>query len=265
MQVVACQLDIAWEDKPTSHERARALVAAADIKPGALVVLPEMFATGFSMHVNRIAEGEDGPTHAFLAGLAKELQSCVIGGVVTRAPDGRGRNEAVVFDPAGRQLARYAKMQPFSLVGETKHYQAGAAIVTFPWHDFSVAPFVCYDLRFPEIFRRAVRTGAELMAVIANWPLPREAHWLALVRARAIENQCYVVGVNRTGADPHVRYGGRSLIVGPRGETVAEAGDAPEALVAEINRAALVEYRREFPALADMRGEFFGDQANPDG
>lgn len=258
MQIVACQLDIAWEDKSTSHERARALLATAPIKPGALVLLPEMFATGFSMHVGTIAENDDGPTHAFLAKLAKQSQSCVIGGVVTRAPDGRGRNQAVAFDPAGRLLARYSKMHPFSFAGETKYYDAGTSILTFKWQDFTVAPFVCYDLRFPEIFRRAVRKESDLMVVIANWPQPRQEHWLALLRARAIENQCYVAGVNRVGADPHVQYGGHSLIVGPRGETLAEAGAGSEALVAEIERSPLVEYRRQFPALDDMRGEFFG-------
>lgn len=258
MQVIACQLDIAWEDKQANHQRARAMLSAAAVKPGALVVLPEMFATGFSMHVKTIAEAQDGATHVFLAELARELKSIVIGGVVTRASDGRGRNEAVVFGPEGRELARYAKMQPFSLAGETKHYEAGAGVVSFRWDEFSVAPFVCYDLRFPELFRQAVRGGAEVMVVIANWPLPREAHWLALLRARAIENQCYVVGVNRAGVDPHIRYGGHSLIVGPNGETVAQAGDGPEVLSAEIDRAPLVAYRREFPALADMRGEFFG-------
>ena len=95
------------------------------------------------------------------------------------------------------------------------------------------------------------------MVVIANWPQPREAHWLALLRARAIENQAYVVGVNRAGSDPHVRYGGHSLIVGPRGETLAEAGAEPQVLTAEIELAPLLEYRQQFPALADMRAELF--------
>lgn len=257
MQVVACQLETVWEDKPASHQRVREMLAATAIQPGALVVLPEMFATGFSMHVDAIAETADGPTHAFLAELAKQFQACVIGGVVTQAADGRGRNEAVAFGPAGQMLARYCKMHPFSYAGETKHYEAGTGVVTLAWHDFTLAPLVCYDLRFPEVFRLAVRRGAEVMVVIANWPQPREAHWLALLRARAIENQCYVVGVNRVGADPHVRYGGHSLVVGPRGETMAEAGDRPEALSAEIERAPLVEYRRQFPALADMRGDLF--------
>src|SRR5882724_9129692 len=99
MQIIACQLDIAWEDKPTNHERVRSLLASTVVKPGALVVLPEMFATGFSMHVNAIAEPTNGPTQTFLSTLAKELKSFVLGGVVTRAADGRGRNEAVVYGP----------------------------------------------------------------------------------------------------------------------------------------------------------------------
>jgi predicted amidohydrolase len=258
MQIVACQLDIAWEDKPANFARARALLAGAGLRPGALVVLPEMFATGFSMHVDTIAEADDGPTHGFLAELAREYRALVIGGVVTRAADGRGHNNAVVFGPDGTLVARYAKMHPFSFAGETKHYQAGERIVTFPWHDLTVAPFVCYDLRFPEVFRQAARAGAELLVVIANWPQPREAHWRALLPARAIENQAYVVGVNRAGRDPLVAYSGQSVILGPRGETLAEAGTGEQLLFAEVEKVPLVEYRRQFPALADMRPDLLG-------
>jgi omega-amidase len=259
MQIIGCQTDIVWQDKPANHARVRELLSSGPIEPGALILLPEMFATGFSMHVDVIAEPVDGETQTFLAELAKQLRSYIVGGVVTRAADGRGRNEAVVYDPDGRQVTRYCKLHPFSYAGETKYYQAGEAGVQFTCHDFQVAPFVCYDLRFPEIFRRAVRRGAQLLAVIANWPQPRESHWLALLRARAIENQAYVVGVNRAGSDPHARYGGHSLIVGPRGETLAE-GDAGQELVrAEIELAPLLEYRAKFPALADMRAEFFAE------
>jgi omega-amidase len=253
MQIVACQLDIAWEDKPANFERARSLLRGASIQPGALIALPEMFATGFSMHVDTIAEAADGPTHQFLSAIAREHQACVVGGVVTRAADGRGRNDAVVFDPSGKLLVRYAKMHPFSFAGETKHYEAGDAVQLFKWQDIQVSPFVCYDLRFPEIFRQATRQGAELLVMIANWPQPRDAHWRALLVARAIENQAYVVGVNRAGSDPHVAYAGASMIVSPRGEMLALAGPEPQLLIAEIDRAPLVEYRRDFPALADMR------------
>ncbi len=256
MQIVGCQLDIAWEDKPASHQRASELLSAGQIRPGALVVLPEMFATGFSMHVGTIAEAEDGPTHRFLADLARRYQCYVLGGVVTRAEDGRGRNEAVAFGPQGEPIVRYCKLHPFSYAGETKYYQAGDTVKLFSWHDLTVAPLVCYDLRFPEVFRQAVRRGANVLAVIANWPEPRDAHWLALLRARAIENQAYVVGINRAGSDPHVRYSGKSLILGPRGETLAEAGSEGQPLSAEIELAPLAEYRRQFPALADIRPEF---------
>ena len=160
MQIVACQLDIAWEDKAASHQRVRAMLADTAIEPGALVVLPEMFATGFSMHVDTIAEAPGGPTHEFLGRPAREHRACVLGGLVTRGADGRGRNEAVAFGPQGQELARYCKMQPFSFAGETKHYESGAGITTFRWQDFTVAPMVCYDLRFPELFRIAVRSGA---------------------------------------------------------------------------------------------------------
>ncbi len=259
MQIIACQTDIVWENKPANHDRVRGLLSSRPIEPGALLVLPEMFATGFSMHVDSIAEPAGGETQTFLAELAKDFRSFVLGGVVTRAADGRGRNEAVVYGPLGQEVTRYCKLHPFSYAGESKYYQAGETGALFTCHEFQVAPFVCYDLRFPEIFRRAIRKGAQLLVVIANWPAPRQAHWLALLRARAIENQAYVVGVNRSGSDPHVCYGGHSLMVGPRGETLAEGGAGQELVTAEIELLPLLEYRRQFPALADMRAEFFGE------
>ena len=184
MQVVAVQPDVAWEDKPANFARVRALLAETTIEPGALIVLPEMFATGFSMNVAGIVEGEDGPTHQFLAQLARDHKATVVGGVVTQAADGRGLNQAVVFNPQGQLLTRYSKIHPFSFAGETNHYAGGSEIVTFSWQGLVVAPFVCYDLRFPEIFRHAVRQGAELLVVIANWPQPRDSHWQALLPAR---------------------------------------------------------------------------------
>jgi omega-amidase len=235
----------------------REMLAGVSIQPGALVVLPEMFATGFSMRAAQISEPLGGPTEQFLAKLAVEYSSFVMGGVAIRATDTMGRNEAVVFGPEGEAVARYCKLQPFTFAGEKKNYQAGEGIEIFEWHEFSVAPFVCYDLRFPEIFRQAVRSGAELFVVIANWPQVRQEHWLALLRARAIENQAYVVGINRVGSDPKVCYGGHSLIVDPRGQTVVEAGEGPQVITADIGLEPLVEYRQQFPALADMRPDFF--------
>ncbi len=164
----------------------------------------------------------------------------------------------MVYAPDGALVSRYAKLHPFSFGGETNHYQAGDEIELIDMGEFRVAPFVCYDLRFPEAFRRAVRAGAEVLVVIANWPAAREAHWLALLAARAIENQAYVVGLNRVGSDPHLSYSGKSLILGPRGETLVGGGTGEQLLVAEIEKAPLEEYRCQFPALVDMRDDLLG-------
>src|SRR5439155_1088670 len=118
---------------------------------------------------------------------------------------------------------------------------------------FRVAPFVCYDLRFPEIFRAAMQRGANLMVIIANWPSPRVEHWITLLRARAIENQTYVMGVNRCGNDPYLPYPGRSLIVDPRGNILSDAGDSQIVITADIELATVTEYRRELPFLNDMK------------
>ena len=257
MQVIGCQLDIAWEDKSTNFERVRALLKNVAIEPGALIVLPEMFATGFSMHVAATAEAAQGETYQFLAQLARDTASFLLAGVVTRNPDGRGRNEALVLGPQGDEVARYCKLHPFSFAGEDQHFAAGDAALSFASGPFRVAPFVCYDLRFPEIFRHQTRLGAQVLVVIANWPAPRDAHWQALLRARAIENQAYVVGVNRVGRDPKLAYAGHSLIIDPRGETLTAGSDREELVVASLQLEPLLEYRRQFPAIDDMRAEYF--------
>ncbi len=253
MQVALVQLDIAWEDKRANHAKVRALLEKAKPPRGALVVLPEMFSTGFSMNAAEIAEGEARETERFLASAAKEFGVAMLGGVVTLGADGRGRNQAVAFGPDGAPLARYAKIHPFSYGEETKNYTGGTEIVLFEYAGFKIAPFVCYDLRFPEVFRAAVKRGAQLFTVIANWPEPREAHWLALLKARAIENQAYVVGVNRCGRDPKLAYSGRSQVIGPKGDVPVDAGTAEGVTLAELDLAPLLEWRRAFPALADMK------------
>lgn len=255
MQIIGLQLDIAWEDKQANHDKVRRLLDAAAPSPGALVLLPEMFATGFSLNVTGISESESHQSEGVLAEVAREYAVFIIGGIVTTGDDGRGRNEAVVVSPDGVEVARYCKMHPFTYGGETRHYGAGEKSLVFDWNGCTVAPFICYDLRFPEIFRRSVRQGAQLYAVIANWPTSRVEHWITLLRARAIENQAYVAGVNRCGLDPHLEYPGRSIIVDPRGEVIADAGSEEGSVSATLDLAALAEYRAAFPFLADMRSD----------
>ena len=255
MQLLACQLDIAWEDRETNLRTVCAMLDAQRPTPGSLIVLPEMFGVGFSMNVSRVVEAPDGPTAKCLAKLSVTHRSWVIGGVPVRDASGRAQNTAVVASPDGKVVARYAKLHPFSLGGERDHYAAGDAVVTVQCGEFQVAPFVCYDLRFPESFRNATRRGAQLFAVIANWPEARTEHWITLLRARAIENQAYVVGVNRCGSDPKLRYPGRSMIVDPSGEVLADAGSQQSVIAAEAQRGRVESYRNQLPFLQDMRDD----------
>jgi predicted amidohydrolase len=255
MQLLACQIDTAWEDRETNLRAVRAMLQAKRPAPGSLVVLPEMFAVGFSMNVQRVVEAHDGPTVLFLGEIARAYQSWVIGGVPMNGQAGRAQNTAIVASPDGTIIARYAKLHPFALGGEREHYVAGDEVVIVRCGEFNVAPFVCYDLRFPEIFRRAVKRGAQLFAVIANWPQARVEHWTTLLRARAIENQAYVIGVNRCGSDPKLRYSGRSMIIDPSGEVLADSGCEQTLIAADATVERVESYRSQLPFLQDMRDD----------
>lgn len=253
MRIAAVQFDIAWENKNANYEKVRQLLEAAALPPGSLVALPELFATGFSMNTDSIAEPAGGSTELFLSDLARERHLFVVGGVAVHGKDGRPRNKALAFGPDGQLLALYAKMRLFSPGEEHLHYVAGRSPATFRAGDCTVASFVCYDLRFPELFRQAAATAQpELFIVIANWPDKRSHHWVRLVQARAIENQAYVLAVNRIGTDPHSVYCGRSLVADPHGEIVADAGGDETALTAEVDLASLRQYRQGLPFLRDM-------------
>ena len=253
MNLYCCQLDLAWENQQANFTKARSLLTAAKPERGSLVLLPELFATGFTMNTAPHAEKPGGETEQFLAGLARELGVFVLGGVLGAAAHDRGRNLSVVFSPEGCEVARCANIQTFTIGGETAAYEAGTESTTFEWAGFAVAPFICYDLRFPEHFRSATRHGAQLITVIASWPVARIEHWVTLLRARAIENQAYVAGCNRCGTDPKLTYNGRSLIVSPKGEVLADAGDGEKIIHADVDLNVLLAYRKELPFLADMR------------
>jgi omega-amidase len=252
MKIVGCQLDIAWEDKSSNYEKVQRLLRRSEVSRGDLVVLPEMFPTGFSMNTGATCEGTPSETEIFLHDRAREHQLYLLGGLVNKGPDDRPRNQAVVYSPQGELLVRYSKIHPFTLGGEAACYAAGDQLVNFQWGKCLVTPFICYDLRFPEIFRSAVSRGTQLFAVIANWPVKREKHWVTLLQARAIENQAYVVGVNRCGNDPKHSYSGRSMILDPHGNILAEIGNEEGLIQAEVDLGVVENWRKEFPALQDM-------------
>lgn len=257
-KVYAVQLDIVWEDKAANHQKVRQLLEHTPPAPGSLVVLPEMFATGFSMRAQAISDTATRETQQFLSETARQFGVYLAGGVVTDGQTGLGRNECIVYDPEGRELERYCKLHPFTYGGESEHYEPGEQVHLFNWMGFKVAPFICYDLRFPESFRAAVKLGANLLLVMANWPVARIAHWDALLLARAIENQAYVIGVNRCGQDPVLAYSGSSRIIGPRGDLLlaAEAGEG--IIQTELSLSDLEKYRRDLPFLADIRDQTAG-------
>jgi omega-amidase len=255
MNLLLGQLDLVWEDPPANFARLEAMLREARPEAETLLVLPEMFPVGFSMNVARTAECVGGPSEQRIQAIARERQLWIISGQVTQAAGGRGFNEAIVVNPQGQTAGRYRKLHPFSFAREDEHFEPGKEIVTLPIGLLTVAPFVCYDLRFPEAFRHAVQRGAEMFVVIANWPATRTPHWVALLQARAIENQAFVVGVNRVGSDPKLPYGGRSLVIDPRGEILFDAGDAAGLHPVSINASAARAWRATFPALKDIRAD----------
>jgi predicted amidohydrolase len=174
-------------------------------------------------------------------------------GVAAPVENGQSKNEAVACAPNGTELVRYRKMQPFTPTGEDVHYGAGDHHQIFEWCGVKIAPFICYDLRFPEVFRPAAQDGAELIVVMACWPEARSEHWVRLLQARAIENQAYTLGVNRCGTDPKFRYDGRSVAFDPHGVCMFEANADEQVISINIDAAEVRDWRKRFPALRDMR------------
>lgn len=251
MRAHLLQYDIAWEAPEENFECVRAMAAQAGIEQGDLVVLPEMFATGFSLNVETTAD-DDGAQSGFLRELAMETGATVLGGVTARG-ETKARNRALVFGGDGAELARYDKVHPFSFGREHEVFEGGDDVALFEWGGLRVCPLVCYDLRFPELFRAGLDAGAEAFVVMANWPAARHEHWLTLLRARAIENQAVVLGVNRCGEDPFLSYKGGSLALDAEGATLAAAAGGAEVLSVEVDPAAVRGWRMEFPAWRDRR------------
>ncbi len=250
------QYDIAWEDRERNFERVRTLAGSAGVEPGDLVLLPEMFDSGFSLRVE-VTNDDDGRSQAFVAELASELRATVQAGLTRTAEGGMGRNRAIVFDPQASLISQYDKVHPFSYGREGERFEGGSEVGIYDWSregaHLRVCPVICYDLRFPELFRRGLSKGAELFAIGANWPDARADHWRTLCVARAIENQAFVLGTNRCGRDPHLSYAGGTIAVSPRGEILGELGDREGVLSVEIDPESVRSWRQEFPAWRDAK------------
>jgi predicted amidohydrolase len=234
MKIAAIQHDIQWLNRDANFSHLETLIASAAQGEARLVVLSEMFSTGFAMGekwVNELPEPFNGPSSQFLLRMAQKYNMWLCGTCAELPETGNALpgNTFIVSSPNGA-LTRYVKIHPFSYSGEDKWFRAGSEVVTLEIEGMRIALFVCYDLRFVEEFWNCAE-HTDVYLVPANWPETRREHWLALLQARAIENQAYVVGVNRVGAGGSLIYSGDSRIFGPLGETLA-AGSSSEEILA---------------------------------
>jgi predicted amidohydrolase len=252
LRVALGEYDTGWHDPEGSLERAADAIARAAGQGARLVLLPEMCTTGFTMDAERWAEPLDGPSATRLAELAARHRVWLIAGLAAREGDGAPFNAAAVFDDAGALRAAYRKQRLFAHGGEHASYAPGESPVIVEIDGVRVSPFVCYDLRFPELFR-AVAREVDAIALIANWPVARRAHWDARVRARAIENLCYVAAVNRVGEAGGIAYDGGSIVYGPWGDVLASTGSGETTAVTSIDPAVVRATRERYRFLDDMR------------
>ena len=252
MKVAVVQHDIVWEDKAANFARLAPRVEAAAAVGARLVVLSETFSTGFSMKVDRTAEPVGGPSSQFLVDQAAAHGVWVCGSL-PEAPDADTPpyNTLVLAGPDGTGH-RYRKIHRFAYGGEDGSFSAGDERVTVEVEGLRVSLFVCYDLRFADDWW-AVAPDTDVYVCVANWPAPRRAHWQALVRARAIENQAYVVACNRVGSGGSHEYAGDSAIVDPMGEALATGAGTEALLVAEVTAERVAQVRADLPFLADRR------------
>jgi predicted amidohydrolase len=256
MRIAALQHDIAWNDRDANFEHLAPMIRGAAGAGAQLVLCTETFSTGFAVDVPELGEPEGGPSSAFLADQARE-HGVWVGGSCPEVPpdapddDPRPYNSFVLAGPDGT-IHRYRKVHPFTFAGEEKWFRAGDQLVTVDIEGLRVSLFVCYDLRFADEFWQ-LAPDTDVYLVPANWPAKRRLHWQSLLQARAIENQAYVVGVNRVGDGGGLAYSGDSRIVDPLGELLVTAAETETILLADLSAAHVAETRDHFRFLQDRR------------
>ena len=247
MKISIVQSDIAWAQPASNRAHIDELTAGLDATD--LIVLPEMFSTGFATEPGGIAESDD-DTLRWMLGKARERDCAVAGSVAVKTCDGYA-NRFYFVKPSG-EVTYYDKHHLFTYGGEQRYYTAGDTKVSVEWRGVTIRLLVCYDLRFPVWSRNTVSPRYDLALYVASWPATRVAAWDTLLRARAIENQCYVAGVNRVGEDPACRYCGSSAVIDAYGRVIASCGrDVESTATAVIDLPSLSAFRNKFPVLAD--------------
>ena len=246
MQISLIQLNIVWAQPSENIKKADFLIDS--LPETDLIILPEMFSTGFITQPNGIAENENGETLHWMVKKAKERNAAIAGSIAVESKE-HFYNRFYFVEPDGK-ITYYDKRHLFSYSGEDKSFTPGNKRVIVPFRGVRILLQVCYDLRFPVFSRN--KGDYDLALYVASWPTQRVKQWLALLRARAIENQCYVAAVDRVGKDPSCEYCGGTLLLDPFGETLAECPMNEETTVTgKIDPDALKVYRKRFPAITD--------------
>ena len=252
------QMNIMLGDSKTNFTNAGRMIAEAARRRSSLVVLPELWSTGYDLeNANKHADELNKGMFAQISKVATKYNIAIVGSILEK----RGQevsNSATFFNPKGRMMGVYRKIHLFGLMNEDKYLQAGNAplVLDAPWGQTGLA--ICYDLRFPELFREySVEDNASMMIIPGEWPIARIEHWRALLIARAIENQCYVIGVNAAGQTGDTVFGGHSMVVDPWGKIVVEAGEDPQLLTVDIEMDLVDEVRGTIPVFQDRRGDVY--------
>lgn len=252
LNVTIIQSDLKWQDVEFNLAYFESEIKGIN-SPTDVVVLPEMFSTGFSMNAEEYAETKTGKTVQWMLNLSKEKNTAICGSLIINESEENKEpnyvNQFVWVEPDGKIL-RYNKHHLFNLIEENKHYQQGNEHLIIDYKGWRIQPFICYDLRFPAWCRN--QYDAYLQIFVANWPAKRSEHWKALLRARAIENQCYVIGVNRVGEDNNeVYHSGDSGIYTFAGETLISISDEAKTHTEKLSLVGLKDHRERYPFLAD--------------
>ncbi len=257
MKVALAQTHILWENKQSNFEKAASFITQAREAEADIVFFPEMSLTGFSMNIQITAEGESQETVEKIRELCIKEAIAVGIGWAKRGEE-KAENHYTVVDARGNICSDYVKIHPFSCAGESKVFLGGSEIVYYKLGDYTWSTLICYDLRFPEVFQIASR-NADIIVVPANWPQNREDHWRTLLKARAIENQSYIFGVNCVGQVGELMYSGLTSAYSPEGQCLKELSDEEGIIIVELNRSDL-DIRKSFPVKRDRKWQFYSHE-----
>jgi predicted amidohydrolase len=257
MKIVLTSLDQKWEDKNTNLQRCEVLTEKAKLLGAELIIFPEMTLTGFSMNTSYSAEpANKSPSVNAFSRLAKDNQIAIFAGVVLNS-GAKPSNALLAFSDDGKEQARYFKIHPFSFAKENEHFHSGNHLAKMTMSEFKFGFSICYDLRFPEIYS-AMAKDCDVLVNIANWPRFRVDHWRTLLKARAIENQVFVIGVNRVGIDGYgLEYEPSSLVVNANGDFIQPIHSEKELDIYEISQQDLIDFRKSFSTRHDRRTEIY--------